>query len=452
MDYSQLLEPQKNHVIKLIDSLYNNGVAVDMSETGTGKTYSAAWIAKHFNSPVVVICPKVVVNTWHKVLSEFNIKADVIINFEKLTRGNTQYLTFKDNNDTYPTDYQIHFPKNSLVIIDECHKAKGAKSKNSNLVIALKNNRYKLLMLSATAATNPLEMKSFGYATYLHNLINFRQFVTDCGAWANRFGGLSITMDSNKTIEAMNNIHNQLFNIHKVASRMTRKMFDKIFPDNHVMANCFNIGNNTTKLQNVYNIMESELAKLEKSSENYSQHVFAIMTKARRHAELLKIPTMVDMVNDWYDENLSPVVFLNFTDSVEAIEKQLLKNNKLNNKIGKIVGGQSSKQRQNDIDSFQSDQKRVMLVNLAAGNAGVSLHDLNGNHPRASIVSPSFSAINMLQSLGRIHRAEGKTPCMQKIFFAEDTIEEHCCRNVQDKLNNLEALNDGDLTFSINIV
>jgi len=450
MDYSKLLEPQKAHVMKLIDSLYNNGVAVDMSETGTGKTYSAAWIAKHFNSPIVVICPKVVVNTWHKVLAEFNIKANVIINFEKLTRGNTPHLTFKDDKDSYPTDYQIHFPKNALVIIDECHKAKGAKSKNSNLVIALKNNRYKILMLSATAATNPLEMKSFGYATHLHNLSNFRHFVTDCGAWANRFGGLSISLDSDRTIEAMNNIHDRLFNTFKVASRMTRKMFDKIFPDNHVMADCFNIGSNTAKLQKVYDIMELELQKLEKSSENYSQHVFAIMTKARRHAELLKIPTMTEMVEDWYDEGMSPVVFLNFTDSVEAIEKQLVK--KFNGKIAKIVGGQSSKNRQTDIDMFQSDEKRIMLVNLAAGNAGVSLHDLNGNHPRVSIVSPSFSAINMLQALGRIHRAEAKTPCVQKVFFAADTIEENCCRRVQDKLNNLEALNDGDLTFSVRVM
>jgi hypothetical protein len=101
---------------------------------------------------------------------------------------------------------------------------------------------------------------------------------------------------------------------------------------------------------------------------------------------------------------------------------------------------------------FQSDEKRIMLVNLAAGNAGVSLHDLNGNHPRVSIVSPSFSAINMLQALGRIHRAEAKTPCVQKVFFAADTIEENCCRRVQDKLNNLEALNDGDLTFSVRVM
>ena len=92
-----------------------------------------------------------------------------------------------------------------------------------------------------------------------------------------------------------------------------------------------------------------------------------------------------------------------------------------------------------------------MLVNLAAGNAGISLHDLTGKFPRGSIVFPSFSAINLVQALGRIHRAEGKTTCIQKIVFAADTIEERCCQRVQAKLDNLDMLNDGDLIGDIKI-
>lgn len=450
-DFSKLLGPQKDHVITLINSLYINGVASDLSETGTGKTYCAAWIAKYFNSPVVVICPKVVINSWNKVFAEFGIKAHTVINFEKLTRGNTPYLSFKNGKDNTPDDYQIKFPANALVIIDECHKCKGWNSKNSDMLIALKKNNYKILLLSATSATNPLEMKSFGFATTLHNLVNYRQFITDCGAYTSRFGGYQIDIGSRAAIEAMGDIHNRLFNVYNIASRMTRKMFDKIFPDNHVMAECFDMGTNTDKINKVYNLMEAELAALEESSSNYSQHHFAIMTKARRMAELLKVPTMVDMIEDWYDEGISPVVFVNFTDTVEAIEKQLAKNSKFNGKIARIVGGQSDKVRKADIDGFQSDNKRIMIANLAAGNAGVSLHDLNGNFPRGSIISPSFSAINMLQALGRIHRAEGKTKCIQKVMFADGTIEVDACKRVQAKLNNLEALNDGDLTYSVRI-
>ena len=92
-----------------------------------------------------------------------------------------------------------------------------------------------------------------------------------------------------------------------------------------------------------------------------------------------------------------------------------------------------------------------MLVNSAAGNAGIGLHDLNGTYARGSILSPSYSAINLVQCLGRIHRAEGKTPCIQKIMFAAGTIEERCCERVQSKLDNLDLLNDGDLIGDVKI-
>jgi hypothetical protein len=451
MNVELLLPPQREHAVSLLNSLYINGVACDQSETGTGKTYVAAWLAKNLNSPVVIVCPKVVIPSWTKVLSYFGIKAHCLINYEKLIRGNTEHLSFKDGKDTGPSDYTINFPKNSLVILDEVHKCKSATSKNSDFLIKLKMDGYKSLLLSATAATNPLEMKAFGFATTLHNLVSYRHFITSSGAYAGRYGGFQIDLQSQKTIEAMSNIHNTLFNLYKVSSRMTRKMFDKIFPDNHVMAECFNMGTNTDKINRVYEQMEAEMAALEESSINYSQHHFAIMTKARRMAELLKVPTMVEMIEDWYDEGISPVVFVNFTDTVEAIEKQLAKNRKFDGKIARIVGGQSDKVRQKDIDDFQSDNKRIMIANLAAGNAGVSLHDLIGNHPRGSIISPSYSAINLLQALGRIHRAEGKTTCIQKVMFADGTIEVEACKRVQSKLNNLECLNDGDLTYSVRI-
>jgi hypothetical protein len=451
MNVELLLPPQREHAVSLLNSLYINGVACDQSETGTGKTYVAAWLVKNLNSPVVIVCPKVVIPSWTKVLSYFGIKAHCLINYEKLIRGNTEHLSFKDGKDTGPSDYTINFPKNSLVILDEVHKCKSATSKNSDFLIKLKMDGYKSLLLSATAATNPLEMKAFGFATTLHNLVSYRHFITSSGAYAGRYGGFQIDLQSQKTIEAMSNIHNTLFNLYKVSSRMTRKMFDKIFPDNHVMAECFNMGTNTDKINRVYDQMEAELAALEESSINYSQHHFAIMTKARRMAELLKVPTMVEMIEDWYDEGISPVVFVNFTDTVEAIEKQLAKNRKFDGKIARIVGGQSDKVRQKDIEDFQSDNKRIMIANLAAGNAGVSLHDLIGNHPRGSIISPSYSAINLLQALGRIHRAEGKTTCIQKVMFADGTIEVEACKRVQCKLNNLEALNDGDLSYSVRI-
>lgn len=452
MNTDSLLVPQREHAVNMLNSIYMNGVAADLSETGTGKTYVAVWVAKQLNVPLVVICPKVVRKPWNEVLAKFGIKANVVINYEKLTRGNTSYLTFKNDKDEYAENYQFGFPKDALVILDETHKCKALKSKNSTMLVALKQNGYKLFLLSASAATNPVEMRSFGYATFLHNLANFKNFLSSCNVRTNRFGAFEIDMANNVTRQAMSDIHDTLFNKLKVAGRMTRKMFGNIFPDNRVMAEAFDMGANTDKINRVYELMEAELAALEESSSNYKQHQFAIMTKARRMAELLKVPTFVEMIEDLYDEGISPVIFVNYTETVEAIKKKLEQKNKFKDQIAFIVGGQSNTNRDRDIEMFQNNTKRIMIANLSAGNAGISLHDLIGNNPRHSIISPSFSAIQLIQALGRIHRAEGKSPCIQKVVFAAGTIEEDACYRVQAKINNLDALNDGDLISGIRVI
>jgi len=456
LNFNGLLEPQKNHATKLLNSLHLNGFAFDASPTGTGKTYCASWIAKNYGSTVVVLCPKSVQKSWVDTLKSFGIEDPIVMTIEKLVRGKTKYYTY-DSMDKYvqrtykqywqSNSINTNFPNNSLVIMDEVHKCKGRNSLNAEALIALKNAGHKLLMLSASAATNVTEMKSFGYVTALHNGLGFNNFCKDNGVDFNRFGLGTWDANLKKCKEGMVRIHNTLFDTLGCASRMNRKDFGDIFPDNQVIADGFDIGSNTDKLKEVYNDMEAELAQLDESSMEYSEHHFAIIMKARRQSELLKVPAMVSWIEDMYDEGVSPVVFINFRETLEAIEKRL-DSAKYSGKIAKIVGGQTKKQRDDEIEYFQSDTKRICLVMIAAGAAGVSLHDLIGNYPRHTLINPSFSAINILQSLGRCHRANGKTPVIQRFFFANGvTIEERMRQRVDLRLTNLDSLNDGDLSL-----
>tara|TARA_E500000331_G_scaffold270821_1_gene262419 strand:+ start:129 stop:392 length:264 start_codon:yes stop_codon:yes gene_type:complete len=80
-----------------------------------------------------------------------------------------------------------------------------------------------------------------------------------------------------------------------------------------------------------------------------------------------------------------------------------------------------------------------------AGGTGLSLHDETGEYPRVSLISPSFSAIDLRQCLGRVHRATGKSPSIQKIVFASGTVEMRVCKLVRAKLNNLDLINDDEM-------
>jgi len=54
------------------------------------------------------------------------------------------------------------------------------------------------------------------------------------------------------------------------------------------------------------------------------------------------------------------------------------------------------------------------------------------------------------QVANRVSHSNIKTKSIQRIVCVANTVEEDVCRNVQQKLNNLDLLNDGDLTYGKN--
>lgn len=442
--------------------MYINGFATDASETGTGKMYCAAAVGREMGLPVSIICPKAVIPQWERVIKLFNLKPKCLVNLEKLSRGNTRWMSWKKNqpNPAAKKTGEVRempvftFDPQSLVIVDEGHKCKGANTSAAWLLIALKAQNYRVLISSATIACSPLEMRAYGYLVNLHRLYDFDDFCRIHGAqWMGKFGVMSWDAISDEATEAMQQLHNYLYVETKCSSRMTVDMFGKEFPESHIVAESFDLGTMTTKLQAVYDEMEYELSKLEDRTARYKDHVFAIMMKARRLAELCKVPFFVEKAEELLEEGKSVVIFVNFDDSVDGIHKRLLKSKYITeDQIGFIVGGQKDKERQADVDGFNADTKRLLIVNIAAGGTGISLHDLNGNFPRASIISPNWSAFNLRQALGRIWRLNGKTKSYQLLVYGARTIEEQICRRVQAKLNCLDTLNDGDLAEHLNLM
>jgi SNF2 family DNA or RNA helicase len=208
------------------------------------------------------------------------------------------------------------------------------------------------------------------------------------------------------------------------------------FPENQIITESLDFGDNG-RIRQVYREMEAEFAALHEARRTDVPNDLTITLRARQEAELLKVPVIYSMIEDSLDEGKSVVVFLNFTAGLEAVRDKW---QAAGGVCGMVGGGVHERDRDKWVDAFQADRLRVLLVNSAAGGAGLSLHDLHGNFPRVALISPDWNEKTFEQVLGRIFRAGGRSPALQKILVAADTVEERVVKNMRRKLANLSTL------------
>jgi superfamily II DNA or RNA helicase len=441
-DTSGLRTWQVDAAGKLCSALNHWGAAIDGSDTGTGKTYTACAVARELDLNICVICPKAVIKPWTKVIKnhfKMGSKLVGVTNYEKLRTGrkDSNIASFVLHRHKKRPDFEWKIPKRTLIIWDESQKLKNWKTKNAKTCQAAIKAGYPMLFCSATNATNPLEMRAVGLAIKLYqNSKSYYEWAYENGVYKGNWG-----LEFNNDPKILKRIHHQIFD-----QRGVRLRRDEIpnFPDCEIIPEVYNMEDeDASKINETYAEMERELAKLAKASKYDAVAEAVAQLRMRQQVELIKVPLFVDMAEEALEEGFSIVIFVNFTDTLNAIAARL-------NTTCIFDGKTPDKVRDRNVELFQEDKERVILVNIQSGGAGLSLHDLNGKFPRMSIVSPTWSPVLIRQALGRIWRDDAKTKSIQRIVCVANTVEENVCRNVQQKLNNLDMLNDGDLAYGKN--
>jgi Type III restriction enzyme, res subunit len=127
------------------------------------------------------------------------------------------------------------------------------------------------------------------------------------------------------------------------------------------------------------------------------------------------------------------------------------------------LGTQTKEDRQSEIDRFQSGKSQFCLFTFRAGGVGLSLHHTdeltkekvrrqkNGYaivedigsipvRPRVNFLAPTYSAIELVQGLGRCPRLTSLSNTKQTLLFYRGTIEEDVSRVVSQKLRCLSKV------------
>ena len=434
---------QVESVSKLVTTINKTGCAIDGSDVGVGKTYVACAVARELGMKMMVVCPKAVIEPWRRVvIDHFKMKDSLvgIINYDQIRIGKTEspFASYVENKKTHKRKFVWKIPKNTLIVWDESQKLKNWKTKNSKTCIEALKQNYKMLFCSATNATNPLELRTVGTCLKLFKgATAYYQWCYEHGVFRGRFG-LEFTADMKLRQKVLKKLHTDIF-----INRGVRLIRDTIpnFPESEIIAECYNMDESEVKkINECHAEMQKELKKLSQLIKTDKASELTAILRERQKTELVKVPLFVDMIEEGIENGMSVVVFVNFTDTLNALSKRL------NTKC--IFDGKTSDTiRQKNVDDFQQDKERVILVNVQSGGAGLTLGDMTGKYPRLSLISPSYSAVIMRQCTGRVWRESSKTKSIQKIVFVAGTIEEQVCGIVKNKLDNLDMLNDGDLSY-----
>lgn len=424
-----LFDVQKTHVNKLTNSVKDNNCALDSSETGCGKTLCAIETAKALGLTPIVVCPKAVTSAWKDALAFQECPNGGVYTWEKLRTGNVPDVLKRKGKKSFLWT----LPKNKFVIIfDEAHKAKSVRTLNSNMLSTAATQEYKTLILSATIAEDPREMRATGFALGLHNLKNFWAWAQAWGCNFDTFGALQFPeKESHRLVE----LHKLIYPSR--GSRLTRKDLGKHFQECKIVTTPLSFSN-TSKIRKLVTELSGELEIIEERREGDGDEAIALtkILRLRQEIEMLKVPDIVTEIETHRKEGNSVAVFLNFTDSIQAVSIRLTESHRF------IVGGQTQIVRDQAMSDFQSNKSRVILCNTAAGGVGVSLHDIHGGHPRVALISPTYNAKEFKQVLGRVDRVGNKTPSLQHILVAAGTLEVDILKTMMLKIKNLELLHN----------
>ncbi|MCK9587745.1 MAG: hypothetical protein M0Q93_00095 [Terrimicrobiaceae bacterium] len=185
-------------------------------------------------------------------------------------------------------------------------------------------------------------------------------------------------------------------------------------------------------------IRDEEIADEEKHDSEVPTAVSAI--RERQRSELMKVPVLLEEIEDLLEAGEHVVVFMQYVRTIKVVMARVKGN------FSVIAGAWFKGKAEDEMNKFQSGKVSLVLCQIDAASESIDLHDVIGDSPRHVIIFPTYKAVTLIQVHGRTVRSGGKTPVVQRLVYSAGGIEEKISRVVETRLQNLNALMDGELT------
>ena len=433
---------QKPLIAKQSDTLKKNRVFLCSAHTGSGKTVMALQTVKDLGIPTLIVCPKIAISQWLSTAQRMDVPENLIFGVV-----NPENLIASKKNRFYRHDegWLVGHDTPSLLVWDEVHRSCSGVDSKSTLALARWCSKKmpegnKVLAMSATPFETPLKLRALGY------LMGFHRFVErDFYDWCRKHACSMVPVGRYPRIRQVFAFTTNKARAEEVMRIIRRDMGERFlsigpdeipgFPD-EVKEVCL-----VDLAKKDHDALVRAYEEMPPQMQHMSQDDMVKTLRLRQQAEWCKASVLAEMAANYVEDGYSVFIAISFSDCRRRIEDELAKRGI---KYASIYGGQRDSERQAGIDSFQRNETHVMVGMMQACSVALSLHDELHERPRVSLISPSYSASDVIQALGRIRRVGG-TMATQKIVLAAGSVEERVAEAVQRKIDCVETLSDRDL-------
>ena len=437
----KLLNFQKEGLDFLLKS---SGNALLADEMGLGKTVETlAYLSREKQPyPTLVIAPLVTLKNWQREIGKFlkkksrngrivenDVPSSIIIR-----RGKTEEL---GKFDFYIINYDLLYKRFhdlskigiKTIVCDEVQYLRSKTTKKYSAVkklAALPSIKYRIGLSGTPIYNRGSEIWPIVDILRPGLLGSFKEFC-EYFCFVNE-KGKAIVLETKR--ESLRKQLQKYVMLRRRKSDVLKELKDKVRYKEVIDADTNYYFN---ELGNIWEKLEAEQKEAKSAFDKSASYQRAIHSE-RQAAGVAKLPHVINFVKNIMEIEESVVVFCHH----KSIHKLL--NQHLSEFLpATIIGGQSDKFRQEQIDSFQNGQTKLMIAGLRAGNVGINLN-------RAKYVifaEMDWSPAIHQQAEDRLHRIGQKNTVFAYYLIGNGTLDDHVANVLVNKSFEIDSIMDG---------
>ena len=440
------MKPYQHQIKGFNRCMENDGYGL-LFDVGLGKSLAAIAVAgaRYKRGEVkrlLIVCPLAVQSVWERECKNLTIENKVILLEGSMIKRREALKFFpKDGLQIAVINFEgarimvqdLLRWHPDMMIVDESHRIKNPQSAQAKAVNKIAKEINYWIILTATPVGNSI---ADVYSQW--KVIDDKLFGTSYYAFRARY--LTLGGYGNHQIIGYKNLSELLSKAYSKALRVTKEealdLPEQIFENricrlepkalaiyNELKENC------VSELQNGEITATNILTKLLRLQQCADGFLKPDGGEYYQQVSTAKIDLLWDTLEDIIEAGEKAVIFCRFTEEWNAIVK-MLEHRKIS--YAAMNGGVKSSERGGIIEQFQTDATvKVMVCQISVGGVGITLTAASV----AIFYSVTFSLIDYLQAVGRIHRINQKRRCLYINLIAKNTVDEHIFAALQQKKN-----------------